>query len=33
MSQNNGHVKRTEKGLLTPDNCAVAEIARIVVES
>lgn len=26
MSQNNGHVKRTEKGLLTPDNCVVAFI-------
>jgi nicotinamidase-related amidase len=26
MSQNNGHVKRSEKGLLTPDNCVVAFI-------
>jgi nicotinamidase-related amidase len=26
MSQNNGRVKRTEKGLLTPDNCVVAFI-------
>jgi nicotinamidase-related amidase len=26
LSQNNGHVKRTEKGLLTPDNCVVAFI-------
>jgi nicotinamidase-related amidase len=26
LSQNNGHVKRSEKGLLTPDNCAVAFI-------
>jgi hypothetical protein len=26
MSQNNGCVKRTEKGLLTPDNCVVAFI-------
>src|ERR1700724_361422 len=26
MSQNNGHVKRSEKGLLTPDNCVVALI-------
>src|SRR6202142_287400 len=26
MSQNNGHGKRSEKGLLTPDNCAVAFI-------
>ena len=26
MSQNNGYVKRSEKGLLTPDNCVVAFI-------
>src|SRR5271163_4878755 len=26
MSQNNGRVKRSEKGLLTPDNCVVAFI-------
>src|SRR5579864_6137208 len=26
MSQNNGRAKRSEKGLLTPDNCAVAFI-------
>jgi nicotinamidase-related amidase len=26
LSQNNGHVKRSEKGLLTPDNCVVAFI-------
>jgi len=26
MSQFNGHAKRTEKGLLTPDNCVVALI-------
>lgn len=26
MSQNNGRAKRTEKGLLTPDNCVVAFI-------
>src|ERR1700736_3819182 len=26
MSQNNGKVKRSEKGLLTPDNCVVALI-------
>jgi nicotinamidase-related amidase len=26
MSQNNGHVRRSEKGLLTPDNCVVAFI-------
>jgi nicotinamidase-related amidase len=26
MSQNNGKVKRSEKGLLTPDNCVVAFI-------
>ena len=26
MSLNNGHAKRSEKGLLTPDNCAVAFI-------
>jgi nicotinamidase-related amidase len=26
VSQNNGHVKRSEKGLLTPDNCVVAFI-------
>jgi len=26
MSQNNGQAKRSEKGLLTPDNCAVAFI-------
>ena len=26
MSQNNGQVKRSEKGLLTPDNCVVAFI-------
>jgi nicotinamidase-related amidase len=26
MSQNNGYAKRSEKGLLTPDNCAVAFI-------
>ena len=26
MSQNNGHVTRSEKGLLTPDNCVVAFI-------
>ena len=26
MPQNNGRVKRSEKGLLTPDNCAVAFI-------
>jgi hypothetical protein len=26
MSQNNGRVKRTEKRLLTPDNCVVAFI-------
>jgi hypothetical protein len=26
MSQNNGHVKRSEKGLLTADNCVVAFI-------
>jgi nicotinamidase-related amidase len=26
MSQNNGRVKRSEKGLLTPDNCVVALI-------
>jgi hypothetical protein len=26
MSQNNGRTKRSEKGLLTPDNCVVAFI-------
>ena len=26
MSQNNGRAKRSEKGLLTPDNCVVAFI-------
>jgi nicotinamidase-related amidase len=26
VSQNSGHVKRSEKGLLTPDNCVVAFI-------
>jgi len=26
MSQNNGCAKRSEKGLLTPDNCVVAII-------
>jgi nicotinamidase-related amidase len=26
MSQNNGRSKRSEKGLLTPDNCVVALI-------
>jgi nicotinamidase-related amidase len=26
LSQNNGHLKRSEKGLLTPDNCVVAFI-------
>ena len=26
MSQNNGRTKRSEKGLLTPDNCVVAII-------
>ena len=26
LSQNNGRIKRSEKGLLTPDNCAVAFI-------
>src|ERR1700689_2416393 len=26
MSQNNGHAKRSEKGLLTPDNCVVGFI-------
>ena len=26
MSQNNGRIKRSEKGLLTPDNCVVAFI-------
>jgi nicotinamidase-related amidase len=26
LSQNNGYAKRSEKGLLTPDNCAVAFI-------
>jgi len=26
MSQNNGRSKRSEKGLLTPDNCVVAFI-------
>jgi nicotinamidase-related amidase len=26
LSQNNGHVKRSEKGLLAPGNCVVAFI-------
>ncbi len=26
MGQNNGRAKRSEKGLLTPDNCVVAII-------
>ena len=26
MSQNNGRMQRSEKGLLTPDNCVVAFI-------
>ena len=26
MPQNNGRAKRSEKGLLTPDNCVVAII-------
>jgi hypothetical protein len=26
MAQNNGRAKRSEKGLLTPDNCVVAII-------
>jgi len=31
MVQNNGLAKRSEKGLLTPDNCVVAKCQLVVI--